>query len=149
MNINPETGEVTGPIDEPGWVAREYVRVAGLLTDARAEAQQLQAALDGLAAEVRRHLQDSPRLDGGGAWVVAVPGRAPNRTVDRVAAAACAEQLETLGLGRWETTFRAPTAADLKKHAGAVIAAGLPFDRLLPAAAPAPTVLEIVDKETS
>ena len=142
--IHPVTGEV---IDDPGAVARDWVRLHHAIEDAQREVNGLIAARQALEPAMRA-CADQGRVDGDTAWVVLSPP--PRRTAQRVDTVACQrhrEVLDTLSLGGEKTTWSPPTAADLRREGARLAAAGLDLGELLPEPPPAPHILTVVPKE--
>lgn len=128
--------EAAGMVADP--VTGEAHRVDILAADIahlEREAQALRARLDQIeeALTPKRYLF---RLAGvtaheapGGARVTVVPGRPGAQRVNRRAAQQFADALMRVGVGRMEWTA---TADELRKRAAEVIAAGIPYQQILP-----------------
>lgn len=128
--VHPVTGEV---IDDPDRVMGEYARAAVEADRLGRAARDMAATRDALAPAVRAALGARRAAATGDHVVLLVPPRA--RPPQRVSRAACErhqEQLAALGVGGWARQWVPPDAKAIKDAAEDIIAAGLPFDELLP-----------------
>lgn len=144
---HPDTGEV---LDDAAAreLGRALVAIKHSIDEAFAEARRLQD----LAAPIRHALIEYLGVNNAltiddQRTVAVLPGAAGRKSVDRVAAQRHAEQLADLGLGKTETTYKAPTVAELNKNRAQVVAAGIPWDDLVLEGTPGPATIEIVERD--
>ena len=122
---------VTGEAFDADRAAHEWATLTRQILEAQEELAVLVKARDAVEPLVRAAADEYGRLDAGDTYVVlAPPARRPAQRVNGEAAERYAEELLGLGLGRMG--FRPPTASELRAAAPRVIAAGLPFDQMLP-----------------
>lgn len=122
---------VTGEAFDADRVAREWATLTRQILEAQEELAVLVKARDAIEPLARAAAEQYGRLDAGDTYVVlAPPARRPAQRVNSEVAERYAEELLGLGLGRMG--FRSPTASELRAAAPRVIAAGLPFDQMLP-----------------
>lgn len=145
--VHPVTGEV---IEDPRHVAREWTRIQVALEDANREVNALVAARAALEPAMRACAEALGRVDADDSWVVLQPpARRAAQRVDQVACQRYAEELDALAIGRTEVRWVPPTAAEVRKHAARLAAAGIPLAELLPEPTPEPDIIVIVPKEVT
>lgn len=133
-------------------IAARLVEIAGKRSDLAEVARPLLELDADLAAAERDlkvelyHLSPIGTRIGVGEQVVTIspPRRRPPRNIDREACKAHGRDLARLGLGEWVEEYKVPTAGALRKAAREVIAAGLPFEDLLPDPGPGVPLVEVV-----
>jgi hypothetical protein len=132
---DPDTGEVL----EAGaaavlaeQAAAEWHRVTVAAADARLEANRLTEQADALRVTLLSLLPVGASVPvPEGAVVIAPPARRAAQRVDARAAERYVEQFEAIGIGKWTRRFTV-TSAEVKAHAGRLIASGVDLDVVMP-----------------
>jgi hypothetical protein len=134
--VNPTTGEVLDQRDAEG-LARHLAAVMDDIAELQAELGRLREEEMRLDIHLRSHgLRIGMRIYAGEhhgkrRYLVCVPP--DRRPAQRVNAAWCAkhsEQLLDMGLGYMQ--YKAPTAAEVRRKAGELVAAGIDVSEVLP-----------------
>lgn len=138
--VNPTTGELVDL--EP--IAAEYLAVHAAHEEALREARTLGTRLAQLRTTLVELLPPDGVVDAGDAVVVKAPPARPAQRVSRSGCEPFAEELLELGLGRMG--YMPPGIAAIRAKRAAIIAAGLPLDRIAPTPMAGPPTIEIVPK---
>jgi hypothetical protein len=133
---DPSTGEILAESALEGH-ARKLAAICDDITELEAELNSLNAEKVKIDIYLRAcGIKIGARLyagkhDGKSRYVVCVPP--PRRAAQRVNAAACELHSEVLlGMGLGYMQYRAPSAADVRKKAPQLVAAGIDVGELLP-----------------
>lgn len=136
------TDPVTGEAHRIDVLAADIAHLEARRIELAGELERVETLLEPKRFLFRQGIEVGGRLEleNGGA-VTVVPGRPGPQRVNRKAAQEHATALVDLGVGRMEWTA---TADELRKMAAPIIAAGLPYQRILPDPSPGqPTVVVV------
>lgn len=132
--------------DDRERMAREFAQVELARMEAQQEADRLSARADELRAALTAQMTMGEAVDAGPmGWVVmAPPARRPSMRVRDDGLEKYREAIAGLGLTEQVTTWTRPKVSDLRAHAAALAAHGVPFQEVVyePQATPVLTIVQ-------
>lgn len=132
--------------DDRERMAREFAQVELARLEAQQEADRLTARADELRAALTATMTMGEAVDAGPmGWVVmAPPSRRPAMRVREDGLEKYREAIAGLGLTEQVTTWTRPKVSDLRSHAAALAAHGVPFQEVVyePQATPVLTIVQ-------